>query len=205
MAVGVIDHRAGMDAARGKRGRIEIRRQAVRRTRIDAVGAGENIVQQGEKRPFRVHAPTSIIGSAVDDRGPADDAVAVPGEAFAAHAIDVSKRQAVLPGVIGPQQVGKLGAVGVDIDHRAVAARVRVGAGAQAALGRVAARLAQRRDESAKAALILGAPMILGDAPWCSRGRTGQGGQQGQGEKDSTHPAIYQPQAAGDWVERICG
>ena len=70
MGIGVIDHRAGMDAAGLKRGRIEIRRNTAVHGGIGAIGAGIDIVQHGADGGGPVDA-----AAMVDHAGAADDAV----------------------------------------------------------------------------------------------------------------------------------
>ena len=160
MGVGVIDHRAGTDAARLQCGGIEIRRDGAVAGHIGAEGAGIDIVQQGADGDGAIDAAAMI-----DHPGAVDDAVGAVAEARARHAIDIGKWQSVLPSIIGAQQIRQLGAIHIDVQETPVATAPGIGRIAQAALGGGTARIPQRGDEGAIARLVSSVPMVLGDAP----------------------------------------
>jgi len=196
MGVGVIDHRAGTDAAGLQGGRIEIRRDLAVAGGIDTEGAGIDIVQHGADGGRRIDAAAMI-----DHARTAEHMVGAVAEARAGDAIGIGKGQPVLPGVIGAQQIGQLGAIHIDVEEAGVAAPPGIGRIAQAALGGGTAGIAQRGDEAAKARLVGRIPMILDDPPRIIRGgglgaHTAQQQDQ-ENEKDPHNPVLTLPAGGG--------
>ena len=145
---------------------------------------GSNLIQHRPDGAGRIDAPARI-----GDGGASRHPVARAGKAPARHAIDIGEGQAVLPGVIGAQQIGQLGAIDIDIQKMPVAAAPGIGRIAQAALGRGTAGFPQRGDEAAEAVFILRGPMVAQDAPRLRRRRGKPQHRQDQGQDDHAHRA----------------
>src|SRR5437764_421290 len=72
----------------------------------------------------------------------------------AADAVDVREGQPVLPGIIGAQEIGPLGAVGIDVLEVLIGVPIGIGGVAKTTLGGTANGLADRRDERAEALFV---------------------------------------------------
>ena len=114
VAVGIVDDGAGLDAVAPDPHRIVVGQQLARvARRIAVVRRGDGV---DDLRDGLAHIDVGIDEIAAAGNGVAARRVAdVPGVAERRHRRRIGEGQPVLPGVIGAQHIGKVGAVGIKV------------------------------------------------------------------------------------------